>query len=184
VSGRTRADGFCAAEFSAIYRGQHALVRRIARRAGIAPAELDDAVQDVFVVVYRRWHELDNPQELKAWICKVAARTSHNYRRARRRYEKRFAEPAVSGEGLAVCERRSPEETCENSERLRWLTQALVQLDARLRQALVLTELERLSAREASELTGLSPNTLSSRLRAARQALRLAAREHAGAAEG
>ena len=38
------------------------------RRLGVAPAQLDDAAQDVFVVVHRRLHEFEFRSELKTWL--------------------------------------------------------------------------------------------------------------------
>src|SRR5262245_2638946 len=74
--------------FETVYRNHWKLVARMARRYGVAPSDLDDAVQDVFLVLYRRWTERADDEALTAWLRGVAARTSWNYRRSRRRRER------------------------------------------------------------------------------------------------
>ena len=45
-------------QFHAIYRREFAFVWACARRLGIAPAVIDDAVQEVFLTAYRRLDHL------------------------------------------------------------------------------------------------------------------------------
>jgi RNA polymerase sigma factor (sigma-70 family) len=159
------------APFETIYRAHSKVVGRMARRRGVSPSDLDDAVQDIFLILYRRWAECAKDEELDAWLRGVATRTSWNYRRARRRRERWLeAQPDivdVYADPLSLSD-----EHVASWEEQRWLTQALLGLDERKRQAVVLTQLEQKSAKEVSRLTGLSPNTVASRLRIALAELR------------
>ena len=67
-------------------------------------------------------------------------------------------------------------------EDLRWLGEAVERLDDKRKEALVLSRIEGRSAAEVARMTGLSPNTVASRVRAALRELRgdLVARELPG----
>jgi RNA polymerase sigma-70 factor (ECF subfamily) len=173
-------DGTCLADasivstiatFESVYRKHWKLVGRMARRYGVSPSDLDDAVQDVFVVLYRRWTERANDEEFDAWLRGVATRTSWNYRRARRRRE-RWLDVQPEMVDVYADPRSLSDEHVASWEKERWLVQALLGLDERKRQAVVLTQLQQKSAKEVARLTGLSPNTVASRLRIALAELR------------
>ena len=165
--------------FETVYREQRGLVRHVVSRCGVLPHELDDVVQDVFIVVHRRWDELAEIEDVSPWIYGVALRTSCNYRRARRRWSQRFADGHDDLEVHAALTGHHLEDELASHQLQRWLTTAVAKLDGKRREVLVLTQLERRSASEVSRMTGISPNTVSSRLRAALVDLRRAARKYA-----
>src|SRR5262245_39500499 len=118
----------------------------MARRHGVPPSDLEDAVQDVFLVLYRRWAERTKDEELDARLRGVAMRTSSNYRRARRRRE-RWLETQPDIVDIYADPLSSSDEQMVSWEEERWLMQALLRLDERKRQAIVLTQLEQKSAK-------------------------------------
>jgi RNA polymerase sigma-70 factor (ECF subfamily) len=163
------------------YRATLEFVRRIVRRHGVATADRDDAVQDVFVVAHRRWAQLENMDRLHAWLHGIAVRICWNYRRARRRSNGVLAHEPEAPEAQPDRGAVMAPEQLAHREDLQWLRTAMDRLDAKQRSALVLTQLEQRSAVEVSRMTGLSSNTVASRLRAAMQDLRRAAVVRQGA---
>ena len=170
------------ATFEAVYRAMIGFVRRVVHRQPIPPAHRDDAVQDVFVVAYRRWHQLEGAQSLRAWLHGIAVRTCWNYQRAHRRYRFWMAPPHDSADELPDVEGRMLDQQLAREEDLRWLGEAVERLDDKRKEALILSRIEGRSAAEVARMTGLSPNTVASRVRAALRELRgdLVARETLG----
>jgi RNA polymerase sigma-70 factor, ECF subfamily len=75
-----------ARELTAIYAEHGAALRRLLRRQGVADANLDDAIQDVFVVLLRRIGDHDSERAgIAAWVRGIARRIASNRRRAERR---------------------------------------------------------------------------------------------------
>ena len=75
---------------------------------------------------------------------------------------------------------QTPAERAEIQRSVVRLQAILGTLDEDLRTVLVLTEIEQMTAPEISELTGWKLNTVSSRLRRARQAFEAAVARHGG----
>ncbi len=51
---------------------------------GVAPADVPDVCHEVFLVLHRRWKEIDADRSLKGWLYAVCARKAAEYRRHRR----------------------------------------------------------------------------------------------------
>ncbi|MCH9687400.1 MAG: hypothetical protein K0V04_38555, partial [Deltaproteobacteria bacterium] len=60
-------------------------VRRTLRRLGVGPERLDDAVQDVFVVLVRRVHDYDARHEPRRWLWGISRRVAWRHRGQARR---------------------------------------------------------------------------------------------------
>src|SRR3954468_3800787 len=74
-----------APDLSAVYEAHFRYVWRCLRSLGVDDAVLDDALQDVFVVVQRRLAEFDGGAELRTWLYAIALRIARKYRERRRR---------------------------------------------------------------------------------------------------
>src|SRR5687767_9349568 len=59
----------CDAIYAQHFRG----IWRTLRRLGVSDAQLDDAAQDVFVVVHRKLHAFDG-RSLRGWLFAIAVR--------------------------------------------------------------------------------------------------------------
>src|SRR6478736_2528979 len=55
------------------------------RRLGAPTADIDDLLQDIFVVLYRNWPTLDLTRPLRPWLFGVAFRVVRSHRRRRAR---------------------------------------------------------------------------------------------------
>ena len=75
---------------------QHfSMVWRSMRRLGVPDSALDDAVQDVFLVLHRRRHEFRNDSSVRTWLHGIAVHTGRRHReRARRALEPSRRPPA------------------------------------------------------------------------------------------
>jgi RNA polymerase sigma-70 factor (ECF subfamily) len=146
-----------------IYDRHVALVWRTLRALGVDEAALDDAVQDVFIVIHRRLGDFEGRSALSTWIYGIARRVASQYRRRRRDSAdpallEREAEPGPS-----------PRDRAERAQAARLVMELLAELDEDKREVFVLMELEQLPAPVVAEMLAIPVNTAYSRLRLARQ---------------
>jgi len=153
-----------ARDFDAVYEAYFDFVWRSLRRLGVPEAQLDDAAQDVFLVVYRRLPEFEARSTLKTWLFGIVLRVVSKLRRTERR---KPTEP-LTGEP-ADARRAAPEELTESAEAARLVRELLTELGEDRRAVFVLAELEEMTAPEISVALSVNLNTVYSRLRAARR---------------
>lgn len=144
---------------------EHApFVGRSLRYLGVRDAELEDAAQEVFLVVCRRLGDFEGRSSLRTWLYGICLRTAQSYRRrAASRREQLAAEPPeahVQGEQDAALHR---------AQARRRLQRVLAELDEAKRTVFVLYELEQLSMKEVAEAVGCPLQTAYSRHQAGRQ---------------
>lgn len=138
-------------------------VWRVARRCGITDTHLDDIVQEVFLVVSRRLHEIGAEGE-RAFVVGATVRVSANWRRSlRRRLED------CSAQLDDPSSEPSPETFAIRRQGLQLLDSALDDMTDLQREVFVLTELEQLTAREVAEQLQIPEAAVVSRLRRARE---------------
>jgi RNA polymerase sigma-70 factor (ECF subfamily) len=164
------------ADFETIYREHFRFVWRTVRRLGIEGAQVDDVVQEVFVVVHRRLGDFEGRSTAKTWLYGIVRRVIADHRRTLRR---KPLDTAPDGEGIdaASAPEEGPEASAEQAERVRLLHQLLSQLDDAKREVFILAELEGLTLAEIAEALGVNANTVASRLRAARREFEAALEE-------
>jgi RNA polymerase sigma-70 factor, ECF subfamily len=145
------------------------MVWRSLRRLGVPAASLDDAVQDVFLVVHRRWNDFKNQSSRRTWIYGIALRVASEHSRRARREQSRLS---ATDPDLVHSESFSPDTLTDQSAREREAGRLLHDVLSRLaegdREILVLVDLEERSVVEAAEVMGMNLNTAYSRLRRAR----------------
>ena len=147
-------------------------VWKCARAFGSKSDEIDDVVQDVFLVVQRRHADLKEERLARSWIYSITRRVVSSQRRRRRERDSR-AEPDV--DSLKSPE-QSPLAAAEHNHEVRVLSALLDGLDERKREVFVLSEILEMTGREIAETIGVPMNTVYSRLRAAREEFDAAAR--------
>jgi RNA polymerase sigma-70 factor, ECF subfamily len=140
-------------------------VWKCARAFGSKSDEIDDIVQDVFLVVQRRHADLKEERLARSWIYSITRRVVSTHRRRRRERDSRDA-PDV--DSLKSPE-QSPLAAAERQLEVRILSTLLEGLDERKREVFVLSEILEMSGREIAETIGVPMNTVYSRLRAARE---------------
>lgn len=154
------------AEFDALYRANANFVWRSLRRLGVPPASLDDATQEVFIVVHRRFHELRPGPTHRSWLFAIAQRVASGHRRWVRRKGNLLPlhEDFVAGTS-------SPLDSAIRTHGSELLLEFLEELDEPRRVAFILAELEQMTGAEAHAASGVNQNTLYARLTSARKAL-------------
>jgi RNA polymerase sigma-70 factor (ECF subfamily) len=152
--------------FAQIYREYFDFVWRCTRSYGVDADAIDDVVQEIFIVVQKRLHTLQEGDALRSWIYGIVRRTVSTHRRARRT---RAARDVAEIPSLSTT-RPSPLEVAEQSDQLKVLSSLLEQLDETKREVFILAEIAEMSAPEIAEAVGIPVNTAYSRLRAARHA--------------
>jgi len=150
---------------AAVYEEHFRYVWRCLRGLGVREAALDDALQDVFLVVQRRLPEFDGRGELRTWLYAIALRVAHKYWSRAQKDSERTAEPELA-EPVAP----DLEQGAEQKQRLALARAALSALDDDKRTVFVLARVEQMSAPEIARVVGVPLNTVYSRLRAAREA--------------
>lgn len=157
--------------FSDVYDAYLDFVWSMVRRLGVPPSQLEDAVQDTFVVVYRRLAGFRGASTVKTWVGGIAVRVAHEYRRRNQRagaeepLEHHLDVPATAGD---------PQRAAEAAQAWATLERLLEVLDEDQRTVFVLAQLEELSAAEIAEIVEAPVNTVYSRLRLARAKLQTA----------
>ena len=153
-----------------LYETHLRFVWRNLRRFGVAHELLEDAAQDVFVAVHRRWDSY-NPRasSIETWLFGIVIRVAHYHRRTLRRRLARLV-PWLQEKGLHEVSSGTdgPLDIAEKREAVILLDRLLDSLSERQREILVLVDVEQISVPEAAGLLGSNLNTAYTRLRAAR----------------
>jgi RNA polymerase sigma-70 factor (ECF subfamily) len=150
-----------------------AQVWRTLRYLGVASADLHDACQDVFLVIYRKLGEFEHRSSLRTWVYGICVRVASSYRRsARRRHEEVVAEPPE----LPVLPTQLSE--VEDHRTRQRLLAILDKLDSDKREVFVLFEIEDRSMAEIAATVACPLRTVYSRLEAARKEIAREWRQH------
>ena len=157
--------------FAEVYESCAKLVWRNLRRLGVPEPALEDAAQDVFLVVHRRLPEFEGRSSLRTWIFGIVLRVAARHRRkARGLAVRETAIPNELGQALSAPAHEGPFERTLHRQATDFLHQVLERLDDERRALLIMVDLEQTSVAEAAEALEINLNTAYSRLRAARRA--------------
>jgi RNA polymerase sigma-70 factor (ECF subfamily) len=161
--------------FDEVYGAHFTFVWRVLRTLGVPEPGLEDAAQDVFVVVHRRLAEFEGRAAITTWLFAIARRVAASHRRSTGRDASRTEpladEPAGVADTFAALSRAQAAATVMG---------ILDTMDEDKRIVFALVELEQLSVPEVARMLELNLNTAYSRLRLARQAFETAVRARAG----
>jgi RNA polymerase sigma-70 factor (ECF subfamily) len=158
-----------AVTFGEIYNEHFAFVWRSLRRLGVRDAALDDAAQEVFLVVYRRLPRFEWRSSLKTWLFGIVLRVARTFRRTAQRRSAGEASLPDAEESSPLWTDPRPDEHAERAEEVRAFYALLDELGEEKREVFVLAELEQMTAPEISEAIGISVTNVYARLRNARQ---------------
>jgi RNA polymerase sigma-70 factor (ECF subfamily) len=162
----------CAADFDGLYQEHFDFVWRSLRRLGVPDHLLDDAVQETFLVVYRRLPDVTIRVSVRAWLSGIVMRVASEVRRSMRRKDPQTRAGAAGPDVDTIVDttRPDPHRQLEQADAVRLLHDLLAELDGPKREVFVLVELEQLTIPEVAEALGVNENTVYSRIRAARKA--------------
>ncbi len=151
----------------AVYTAHFRFVWRCLRNLGVGDVALDDAVQEVFLVVDRKLPHFSG--SLRPWLYAIVRRIALRHRQRAQREASRFVSENALSPGFS--EKKAPDlrEEVDQRERLEIAFRALDQLDHNKREVFVFCLIEGLSAPEVAQIVGVPQNTVYSRLSAARR---------------
>ncbi len=141
-------------------------VWRSLQRLGVQPSSLEDALQDVFVVVHRRLDTYDASSKISTWLFGICLRVaSAHRRRAYLKHEQgNLDQHDPSDEGPLA----DPEQNAMRREAQRRLEQGLESMDLERRAVFVMFEIEGMPAGAIAEILDIPTGTVHSRLHKAR----------------
>jgi RNA polymerase sigma-70 factor (ECF subfamily) len=156
-------------------------VYRLARRIVGQVQDAEDVTQQTFLSLIEHIDEFRGESALATWILRIA--TNHALKALRKRRGlpsmplEAVAEPDDSYSTLPHPEyiapwRENPEDAAQRAELLKFVEQALSELDDKYRVVFALRDIEGLSVKETAEALGLSEANVKVRLLRARLQLR------------
>jgi len=155
-----------ALDFDDVFRTHFSRVARTMRSLGVEPAMVDDATQDVFVILHSKLHEFEGRSTLATWIYAVTFRVAQNHRRKSRF---RAHEPLSGAEPEPSAD---PAERFAEGQAAEFVQRFCSTLNEAKRDAFALCVIEGRPPPEVAELLGVTLSTLYSRVAAARSEFR------------
>ncbi len=150
-----------------VYRRHVDFVWACLQRFGVRDRDLDDALQEVFVVVHQRLSSFRGDARMTTWLYSICLRVAYAQRRRghlRRELSVDQVHDTIDEDGT------SPEDELAVRERRRVLEALLDELDLEKRALLAMFEIDELPCEEIASILGLPLGTVYSRLHAARKA--------------
>jgi RNA polymerase sigma-70 factor (ECF subfamily) len=155
-----------------LYDGHFEFVRRVAFQLGTPSSELDDVVQDVFVIAFRRLEQFETGR-FTTWLYRICANivsARHRHRRVRRTLA------AWLPWAVQPSSAEAPGRDLERTRTDQAVQRVLERMSPKKREVLVLFELEGLAARDIAERVGCAEATVFTRLHHARREFQQRAR--------
>ena len=150
----------------ALFRAHAPFVAAFLHRLGTPQADVDDLVQEVFLVAHRKGGYVPGAGQPRTWLAAIAVRVARSGHRSRRRRREGLDEQAIES---AVSPCRDAAETLEVRKSLERVERALHTLDLEHRAAFVLYEIEGEPCEMIAASFGVPVGTIYSRLHHARR---------------
>jgi RNA polymerase sigma-70 factor, ECF subfamily len=154
-------------DFDVAYARYFPFVWRCLQSLGVPAVAVDDAAQDVFVVVHRRLPDFRHASNLRTWLYGIVRNVAANHRRSAGRKA-----PTQSLDARWPSDTPGPHERVQDAEAAAFVQHFLETLEPTRRDVFVLVVLEELGVPEVAEVLGIGVNTAYTRLRLARSEFR------------
>ena len=162
-------------EFDDIYAGYFDFVWRCLRSLGVPERGLDDAAQEVFIIVHRGLGAFRGDSLLRTWLYGIVRNVAYKQARTSGRKER-----AQAIDTDLPSPAPTPSQLAEESEAAAFVQRFAHALEPKKREVFVLAVLEQFSAPEVAEMTHVPLNTVYTRLRSVRAEFRAALERHRG----
>jgi RNA polymerase sigma-70 factor, ECF subfamily len=172
------------AAYDELVRVYHASIFHVAYRMLGDSSDAADAVQEIFLKVFRNVQRFRGDSSLKTWIYRIAFSEILNRLRW---WKRRFRSSTVSlddqqdGKGPYIhlaAATPSPLQVLESKEREKAIQLALTKLSSEHRSIVILRDIEGFSYSEIADILGVSTGTVKSRLARARMDMKKALARH------
>lgn len=153
--------------FEQVYASYFRFSWRVLLHLGVPRDGLDDAAQELWLVVHRRLTHFEQRSQLKTWLFGIALNVARNHRRSELRRARGETPPA---ELLP----RVPDPEMLHAAQQAWVRvqRFLETLDEQRRAIFVCSLLEQMSPAETAEATGLDVTAVYHRTRSLRQSFK------------
>jgi RNA polymerase sigma-70 factor, ECF subfamily len=150
-------------QLNALFREHASFVWRVVKRLGVPEADAEDAVQEVFLVVAKRFDTYEERGAFRAWLVAIARQVAQHALRARFRRERKVRELTVPAPG------GDPHCAFEQTQAVALVNAVMSSLEPDQALVFYLAEVEEMSVPEIAASLQQNVNTIYSRLRLARQ---------------
>jgi RNA polymerase sigma-70 factor, ECF subfamily len=154
-------------------------VWRSLKLRGVRERDVDDVLQDVFIVVLNRWDSFRGESSRKTWVFGIVHGVVANYHRKNRRAA---AEPALVGPEtwatLATSPGQDPASRSAARQELEWLGGVLSDLREEDRALFILRHIDSCTVSEAAQIVGMTPSLANGRLLAVEKLVNTALARH------
>jgi RNA polymerase sigma-70 factor (ECF subfamily) len=151
-----------------LFRDHGPSIGKLLRKCGVLGDELDDAVQEVFLIAHRRGGYEPCESLPYTWLGEIAVRVAFAYRRMRRARAVEHPDPPALNRAPSYV---TPIHDLEAGELVRLLHAALQSLAPEKRQVFISCDLDGRSCEAVARDLGIPIGTVYSRLHAARKAI-------------
>jgi RNA polymerase sigma-70 factor (ECF subfamily) len=146
-------------DVGALFRAHVRTVMRWAARLGGPGIDVDDVVQEVFLVAKRRLQTFEGPGQMTTWLFRTTEKVVQSARRKQRLRRWLSHAPEASVTSMAGPQ-PTPSEAFERSREIADVYRILNRLPERQRRILLLFELEGLSTEEIATLVDAKVGTV------------------------
>ena len=126
--------------------------------------EAEDLTQDIFLKIFRALHTFDRRANFQTWLISISRNLCIDHYRSVRKERETMARDVDASELNPVSRERGPYSQLEQTDLKQLIRQALAELPAPLRQAVVLRDLQEFSYQEIADRLGLPEGTVKSRI--------------------
>ena len=140
-------------EFRSLYQEHHQYVRNVIYWM-VRSDDIDDLVQDTFVKAWSNLKNFNNESSFKTWIHRIGVNTAYDYLRKNKK-------PV-----LVTSYKKAREEDLSEKD---LITKALMSLEFKYRELLVLSYKFEYTNKEIADIVGLKEGTVKSRLHTAKK---------------
>lgn len=160
--------------FEALVRSHERRVFRVTLAVLGQVEDAEDAMQETFIKVYRHLNQFRRESRFTTWLTRIAVNEALQRRQARKDHVSLDESPAAQNRFPRRFEpwAADPEKLYTKQELRDLVEKAIRSLSAIYREALILCDVEGMSAKEAAEVLGVNLAALKSRLLRARLMMR------------
>ena len=133
--------------------------------------DAEDLTQEIFLKVFRSLDKFNRDADFSTWLSSVARNYCIDHYRASKREQEVLVEDLVAFDLAPASSGSNPHRALEDRDRRSFLRRGLDQLPDKLREAVVLRDLQGLSYQEMADRLGLPEGTVKSRINRGREEL-------------
>ena len=133
--------------------------------------DAEDLTQEIFLKVFRSLEKFNRDADFSTWLSSVARNFCIDHYRASKREKEVLVEDLVAFDLAPASTGSSPHRALEERDRRSFLRRGLEALPEKLREAVVLRDLQGLSYQEMADRLGLPEGTVKSRINRGREEL-------------